>query len=188
MSVGEAATCAITKMLHALDLRDWQKVRDAFADHVDVDYSSLSGEPAANVAGDQLVGGWRSFVGAFDATQHMTGPCTATERDHEVLVHTHVRGYHRIADAAGGATWLVAGHYVFELRKLGVRIAAGSDPACASYRQQAPSSSPLSMSGSKRCFCSSVPRVTRPKQDNACTETPTPTLDHMAAISSSTCR
>jgi hypothetical protein len=124
MSPNEAATCAITKMLHALDLRDWQKVRDAFADHVDVDYSSLSGEPAANVAGDDLVGGWRSFVGAFDATQHMTGPCTATERDHEVVVHTHVRGYHRIADAPGGATWLVAGHYVLRLvqRRAGWRI------------------------------------------------------------------
>ena len=32
------------------------------------------------------------------------------------------------------------------------------------------------MSGSQRCFCSSVPRVTRPKQHSACTETPTPTL------------
>ena len=38
------------------------------------------------------------------------------------------------------------------------------------------------------CFCSSVPRVNRPKQDSACTDTPTPTLDHTAAISSRTCR
>ena len=124
MSIGEAAGAAVTRMLHALDLRDWQVVRDAFAEHVDVDYSSLSGDPAANVAGDDLVGGWRSFVGAFDATQHLTGPCTTVERDHEVLLHTHVRGYHRIADAAGGATWMVAGHYVVRLvhRRAGWRI------------------------------------------------------------------
>ena len=37
------------------------------------------------------------------------------------------------------------------------------------------------MSGSHRCFCSSVPRVTRPKQLSACTETPTPTLAQTAA-------
>jgi hypothetical protein len=124
MSPNEAASCAITRMLHALDLRDWQAVRDAFADHVDVDYSSLSGEPAANVHGDTLVGGWRSFVGAFDATQHLTGPCTAVERDGGVLAHTHVRGYHHIAGAAGGAVWIVAGHYVIRLvhRRAGWRV------------------------------------------------------------------
>jgi hypothetical protein len=126
MSIGEAASGAVTRMLHSLDLRDWQCVRDAFADHVDVDYSSLSGEPAANVAGDILVGGWRSFVGAFAATQHMTGPFTVAERDHEVLVHTHVRGYHHIPGADGGPTWMVAGHYAIRLvhRRAGWRIVA----------------------------------------------------------------
>ena len=37
------------------------------------------------------------------------------------------------------------------------------------------------MSGRNRCRCSSVPRVTRPKQLSACTETPTPTLAQTAA-------
>ena len=44
------------------------------------------------------------------------------------------------------------------------------------------------MSGSHSAFCSSVPNEYSPKQDNACTETPTPTDDHTAAISSSTWR
>jgi hypothetical protein len=125
MSAHEAVICVFTRMLHALDLRDWQGVRDAFADHVDVDYSSRAGAPAATVSGDDLVGGWRSFVGAFDATQHMTGPVvTAESREGEVKAAMHVRGYHRIAGAAGGPTWMVAGHYHARLvhRRAGWRI------------------------------------------------------------------
>jgi hypothetical protein len=124
MSVVEAAGDVITRMLHAIDLRDWQAVRDAFADHVDADYSELSGTPAANVSGDDLVGGWRSFVGAFDATQHLTGPIVASELQREILASTHVRGFHRIAGAPGGDTWMVAGHYRIRLvhRRAGWRI------------------------------------------------------------------
>jgi hypothetical protein len=125
MSAHEAVINAFTRMLHALDLRDWQGVRDAFADHVDVDYSSLTGGPAATVPGDDLVGGWRAFVGAFDATQHMTGPLvTAESREGEIKAAMHVRGYHRIAGAAGGDTWMVAGHYQARLvnRRAGWRI------------------------------------------------------------------
>ena len=125
MSAHEAVICSFTRMLHALDLRDWQGVRDAFADHVDVDYSSLTGTPAANVSGDDLVGGWRSFVGAFEATQHMTGPIvTAESREGEIRAAMHVRGYHRIAGATGGETWMVAGHYQARLvhRRAGWRI------------------------------------------------------------------
>jgi hypothetical protein len=121
----DAACSVFTGMLHALDMRDWQGVRDAFADHVDVDYSSLSGAPAANVSGDDLVGGWRSFVGAFEGTQHMTGPIvTAESREGEIKTAMHVRGYHRIAGAPGGDTWMVAGHYQARLvhRPAGWRI------------------------------------------------------------------
>jgi hypothetical protein len=121
----EAAGSVFTRMLHALDLRDWQGVRDAFADDVDVDYSSLFGEPAANVSGDDLVGGWRSFVGAFEGTQHMTGPIvTAESREGEIEAAMHVRGYHHIAGAPGGDTWMVAGHYRARLvhRRAGWRI------------------------------------------------------------------
>ena len=124
MSTGEAVSGVFTHMLHAIDLRDWQAVRDAFADHVDVDYSSLFGAPAATVSSDEQIGGWRSFVGAFDATQHLTGPFVASERESAVLGSTSVRAYHRIAGAPGGDTWMVAGlyHVRFVHRRAGWRI------------------------------------------------------------------
>ena len=124
MSIGEAVSGVFTHMLHAFDLRDWQAVRDAFADHVDIDYSSLFGAPAATVSSDEQVGGWRSFGGAFDATQHLTGPFVTSEREGAVLGSTSVRAYHRIAGAPGGDTWIVAGlyHVRFVHRRAGWRI------------------------------------------------------------------
>ncbi len=125
MSTHEAVSCAFTRMLHALDLRDWQAVRDSLADHVDVDYSSLAGEPAATLPGDDLAGGWRAFVGAFDVTLHVTGPIVTAEMPAgEIKLATAVRGYHRLAGAAGGETWTVAGHYHARVvhRRAGWRI------------------------------------------------------------------
>lgn len=37
----------LTQMLHAVDARDWEAVRERFADTLHADYSSLSGAPAA---------------------------------------------------------------------------------------------------------------------------------------------
>ncbi len=125
MSTHEAVSGAFTRMLHALDLRDWQAVRDAFADHVDVDYSSLAGQPPATVSGDDLIGGWRSSVGAFDVTQHLTGPAATAEMPAgEMKLATHVRAFHRISGAAGGETWTIGGHYHARLvhRRAGWRI------------------------------------------------------------------
>ena len=98
MPVRDDPAAVLTRLLHAID---------------DVDYSSLSGTPAALVSGDEQIGGWRSFVGAFDATQHMTGPCLVDERDGGLVAQTHVRAYHRIGDAV----WGVHGHYVVPLER-----------------------------------------------------------------------
>ncbi len=86
-------------------------MRRAFADRVDVDYSSLFGVPAAAVAADDQVAGWRAFASVFDATQHVTGPIVMTQDTSGATAHTHVRAYHQIKGAPGGEIWMVAGHY-----------------------------------------------------------------------------
>jgi hypothetical protein len=110
MDPSEAAN-TFTRMLYAIDARDWAGVRRAFADAVVVDYSTLFGAPAATVDADAHVAGWRGFGEAFDMTQHMTGPIVVTPRPDAATAHTHVRAYHRINGAPGGDTWMVAGHY-----------------------------------------------------------------------------
>jgi hypothetical protein len=113
------AADTFSSMLHAIDSRDWPGVRRAFADHVDVDYSSLSGAPAARVATDELIAGWQTFLGAFEVTQHLTGPIILTDRGESITANTHVRAYHRKPAQADGAIWLVVGHYEIRLARIG---------------------------------------------------------------------
>jgi hypothetical protein len=113
------AANTFTTMLHAIDARDWDGVRFAFADRVDIDYGSLSGEPAATVSVEDHVTGWREFALGFDATQHVTGPLVVTQNAIGVTAHTHVRAYHYVKGTAGNEVWMVAGHYEVRLRASG---------------------------------------------------------------------
>ena len=105
----------LISMLHAIDRLDWPIVRASFADRVRVDYSSLSGQPAADVSADDLIAGWKTLLPGFDATQHLAGPVLASQENATAVVETHVRGYHHIADAKAGEIWMVAGHYTARL-------------------------------------------------------------------------
>lgn len=88
---------------------DWQRIEAAFADELRVDYSSLfGGEPEVLTAGE-LLDRWRGLLPGFDATQHLTGPVLVSIADDATATaHTHVRGYHHIADAQGGPVWQAA--------------------------------------------------------------------------------
>jgi len=52
----------MTRMLHALDLKDWAGVRREFADMLDLDYTSLFGGAPTRVDADTQVGGWERFA------------------------------------------------------------------------------------------------------------------------------
>ena len=107
---------AFTRMLHAIDAKDWAGVRREFADRIDIDYYSLFGDPVVHVEADAHVAGWQAFASAFDATQHLTGPFVVAITDDQATAETHVRAYHQIKGAAGGEMWMVAGHYTVRLR------------------------------------------------------------------------
>lgn len=115
----------VQRMLWAVDRLDWPSIRGAFAARVRVDYTSLFGGEAQDVAADELLAGWRTLLPGFDATQHITGPVIVTlTGDGAATAETHVRGYHHIAgDRSGaiagaqGGTWMVAGHYVMGVRR-----------------------------------------------------------------------
>jgi hypothetical protein len=104
-----------TRMLHAIDARDWDGVRRAFVDTIEMGYSSLFGAPPARVDADTQIAGWRQFAGAFDATQHITGPIIVDPTRAGATARTHVRAYHRLQGEPGGDIWMVAGHYTVAL-------------------------------------------------------------------------
>jgi SnoaL-like domain len=106
----------LPRMLHAIDVLDWPTVRDAFADEVRVDYTSLSGGQPETLPADDLIGRWQDLLPGFDATQHLIGPVVLTDNGGPgVRADTHVRGYHHIQGSGGEETWGVYGHYTAEL-------------------------------------------------------------------------
>lgn len=113
LAVGDA----VTAMLHAIDARNWARVRAALADTVRVDYASLSGEPAAEAAADALVATWRAMLPGFDGTAHLTGPFVAAVLGDRADARCAVTATHRIGPVQGGATWVVTGHYEVALTR-----------------------------------------------------------------------
>lgn len=108
-----AITNTVIGMLHAIDSRNWDAVRAAFAERVTTDYTSLfGGEPQTQPA-DSVVGGWANFLPGFDATQHLAGPLVVDVEGDTAQARCAVTGTHRIGDAF----WTVGGHYQIRLVK-----------------------------------------------------------------------
>jgi SnoaL-like domain len=112
-------------MLQAVDDLDWPAARGCLADEVRTDYSELFGGEAETLSADELVRRWQGLLPGFDATQHLIGTTLAEEDEGRLTVRTHVRAYHHVAGAEGGAIWGVHGHYVvpFERSPAGWKIA-----------------------------------------------------------------
>lgn len=114
-----AVSDVVTSMVHDLDAREWEKVRAAFAAEVDVDYTSLAGGEPARMSGEKLIASWRELVPGFESTQHLLGPVVVEVAGDRAVARTHVRATHLIPGATGGASWVVGGHYTYQLVRSG---------------------------------------------------------------------
>ncbi|HEV2779896.1 MAG TPA: nuclear transport factor 2 family protein [Actinophytocola sp.] len=94
----------LTRMLHAIDARDWATLRASFTDEVRTDYTSLFGGEPETITADQLVARWRPLMLGYDATLHLTGPVLVSGD----RLDAHVTAHHWLADDG----WTVYGHYV----------------------------------------------------------------------------
>lgn len=110
-------TDLLARFFLAVDARDWTTIDRFLAPELDVDYSSLSGEPAGRTTATALMDQWRSLLPGFDATQHFLGAITTDDPDD---VRCSVRGYHHL----GEETWMVAGSYHFRIDTIRDTIAA----------------------------------------------------------------
>jgi SnoaL-like protein len=94
----------VTRLVHAIDARDWDTVRVVCADEVRMDYTSLWGGEPFTASIDELLVGWRALIDGFPATQHLLGPFVTVDG----RLHTHVRASHWL----DGEVWTVYGHYI----------------------------------------------------------------------------
>ena len=110
----EAVRSTVLSVTHHIDHKRWDELRTLFAPEVSTDYTSLFGGAPQTQSGRALVDGWRGTLGRV-TTQHLLGPIAVEAASAEARASCHVRALHHAPKAAGGSTWEVLGHYLFEL-------------------------------------------------------------------------
>ncbi|WP_158639134.1 nuclear transport factor 2 family protein [Elioraea rosea] len=99
---------------HAVDTKDWALARAQFADRLRLDMSSLGAGPAAEVAANDLIAGWRrAFQGAKTSLHLRTNHLARIDGDTAVLT-SHGYAWNRLPAGMLGAEpalWEVWGTY-----------------------------------------------------------------------------
>jgi hypothetical protein len=116
-----------TAMTTLADRRAWAELRELFVAEVEVDYSRLSGEPAATVPADGLIDGWARNLGALTATQHLLGNLELRLDGDEATGTAYVQAAHVLDGARDGeGLWILGGRYRYRFTRAagGWRIAA----------------------------------------------------------------
>ena len=104
----------LTDIAAGADRHDWTRVRDAFAETVTVDYTSLWGGEPATQSGDELVAAWSGFLPGFDVTHHMvTNHTIQALTDTAAVAQADFTATHRIDDEL----WVLGGRYDYMLEK-----------------------------------------------------------------------
>ncbi len=107
---------AIIGIAAGADRHDWDRVRDAFADEVMLDYTSLWGGESATAAADDVIAQWSGFLPGFDVTHHMVTNETITSIDgDQATAQADFTATHRIGDEL----WVLGGRYDYTLTNVG---------------------------------------------------------------------
>ncbi|RUU76746.1 nuclear transport factor 2 family protein, partial [Mesorhizobium sp. M7A.F.Ca.MR.362.00.0.0] len=102
----------------AVDAQDWRLARSYFADRVTVDFSSLSGQPAATIASDDLIGTWAANLRGNKTSLHLrTNHQVAIDGD-AATVSSNGYAWNRM-EGNGEPLWEVWGTYEHHLTRSG---------------------------------------------------------------------
>ena len=106
----------INTLFIATDQKDWNMVEKCFSQKVLLDYSSMTGQPAAEVSPVQIIEAWKSILPGFEHTQHQLGNFIIKEDREKAIVFCYGTATHFIENE-GENIWTVVGTYDFELEK-----------------------------------------------------------------------
>jgi hypothetical protein len=98
-----------------VDVRMLDATLPLFASPVRVDFTSLWGGVAADMAPVDLIAGWKALIPGFDATWHELGRIESRIGTDAATAACPVNARHWL----GTEVWRVAGTYEFELRRAG---------------------------------------------------------------------
>jgi ketosteroid isomerase-like protein len=112
-----AITMAIEAITRGADLHQWETVRAAFADEVELDY----GTPERLSPDTIVVGRWQPLLEGFDATQHVVRDIQVQIDGDRATATSRLQATHFLKGAEGGDVWILTGRYEHSL----VRTASG---------------------------------------------------------------
>ncbi len=108
----------VVQLFIATDQKEWDTAKDCFTETVLLDYSSMSGQPAAELSPEQIISSWKGILPGFESTHHQTGNYQVSRQDDTAHVFCYGTASHYLDDEEG-SLWVVVGTYDFELAKVG---------------------------------------------------------------------
>ena len=106
---------SILRYASGIDMRDWALYRSAFADELEVDFTSWGGGTPLKLTADQWVANVRSTLAGFDGTQHTLTNFVVDVRGDEATAVVHMSAQHFLPNDKGDSTLLIGGYYTHDL-------------------------------------------------------------------------
>ena len=106
----------ISQLFVASDNREWNKVEAIFADQVELDYSSMNGNPAVVLSPKQITDNWKTILPGFTNTHHQLGNFITKQNRNTAEVFCYGTATHYLEHEAGNI-WTVVGSYDIELEQ-----------------------------------------------------------------------
>jgi len=119
----DAVIDTLNRLFMAVDERDWAGARECLALQVLLDVSSMSGEPPAMLAAEEIVQAWAGALGSMEAAHHQAGNFRVEINGSEADVSCYGIAFHYLTHPSGENTRRFVGSYNFHLSKLDERWA-----------------------------------------------------------------
>lgn len=100
------------------DSKSWDKLANLFATKVNLDYSSMTKQPAETLTPQEIMQRWSAFLPGFDWTSHKNTNPIVKITGNKATVHSDVRATHYIKGVKDGEFWVVDGSYDYELENI----------------------------------------------------------------------
>lgn len=107
----------VSKLFINTDTNNWDGVEAQFADKVTLDYSSMTGNPAAELSPKDITTAWKTVLPGFTNTHHQIGNIIIEAHENKAHLFCYGTATHYLEDDNGNI-WTVVGSYDFDLVKV----------------------------------------------------------------------
>ncbi len=108
-------TETVTNIFIGADERNWDLIAACFDQQVLLDYSSLTGAPAATLNAADIIASWKAIFPGFKNTHHQLGNFIVHQKDQEATVFCYGTATHYLPNDSKNELWTVVGTYNFHL-------------------------------------------------------------------------